>query len=498
MAVLEKLKEMRAFAGTRQTVGLPDAVVENLAPKFPQLKAVILEAHELWMKLRFSHTDWFKMAEQDLIAYLQSDFVNFYKEEAVNPYVALVGRGPWLVTTHGAVIHDSGGYGMLGQGQGPESVLKAMSENVVMANIMTASFSQKRFTDKLFGEIGQTRKGDKTKPYAKFICMNSGSEGMTVACRFSDIKAKIMTDQGGKYAGRQTRFLSQRGSFHGRTEQPAKVSDSSRKSYSVLASYRGDTGLDTVEPGNIKQLQEIFAQAQQHGVYYGAMFLEPVMGEGNPGKALSREFYDAARRLTKEHGTLLILDSIQAGIRATGYLSICDYPGFQDCDAPDMECFSKAVNGGQYPLSVLALSTETAALYKKGVYGNTMTANPRALEVACAVLDALTPELRRNIQEKGELFVRKFKELQKEFPKAIVNVQGTGLLFSVELSEQGFTVLSKNCVELDMRLNGYGVIHGGKNALRFTPHFGITSEEVDLVVAGVRHSISKGPVYTAD
>lgn len=498
MAVLEKLKEMRAFAGERQTVGLPDAIVENLAAKFPQLRAVILEAHQIWLELRSSHADWFKMPEVDLITYLQSDFVNFYKENAINPYVALVGRGPWLVTTHGAVVHDSGGYGMLGQGQGPEAVLKAMSQNVVMANIMTASFSQKRFTDKLFREIGQTRKGDKRKPYAKFICMNSGSEGMTVACRLSDIKAKMMTDQGGRYAGRQIRFLSQKGSFHGRTEQPAKVSDSSRKGYSVLASYRADTLLDTVEPGNVQQLREIFAKAEDRGIYYEAMFLEPVMGEGNPGKAVSREFYDVARQLTKEHGTLLIMDSIQAGIRATGYLSMCDYPGFQDCDAPDMECFSKAVNAGQYPLSVLAVTSETAALYKKGVYGNTMTTNPRALEVACAVLDALTPELRRNIQEKGELFLEKFRQLQKEFPKAIVNVQGTGLLFSVELSENGFTVLSKNCVELDMRLNGYGVIHGGKNALRFTPHFGITTEEVDLVVAGVRQSISKGPIYTAD
>jgi 4-aminobutyrate aminotransferase-like enzyme len=47
-----------------------------------------------------------------------------------------------------------------------------------------------------------------------------------------------------------------------------------------------------------------------------------------------------------------------------------------------------------------------------------------------------------------------------------------------------------------MRLNGFGVIHGGKNALRFTPHFAITSEEIDLVVDGVRQSLKKGPIYT--
>ena len=44
-----------------------------------------------------------------------------------------------------------------------------------------------------------------------------------------------------------------------------------------------------------------------------------------------------------------------------------------------------------------ALTEETAQLYKKGVYGNTMTTNPRGMDVACAVLASLTPELRANI-----------------------------------------------------------------------------------------------------
>lgn len=493
---LAKLAEMRAFAGQRQTIGLSDAIVESSTKKFPDLMEAIDGAYALWTKLKQEYATWFKMPESELIKFLQADFVNFYQEVAINPYVAFYGAGPWVISSHGAVIHDSGGYGMLGLGQGPKSVLKAMSENVVMANIMTASFSQHRFTDKMFKEIGQTRATSDRKPYAKFVCMNSGSEAMTVASRISDAQAKTLTDPGTRYAGRKIRFLAQEGSFHGRTERPAKVSHSSRKAYEALASFREDTQLDIIPAGNIEKLTAAFAKADQDGVFYEAMFIEPVMGEGNPGMPMARAFYDVARKLTKEHGTLLILDSIQAGFRATGYLSICDYPGFQDCEAPDIESFSKALNAGQYPLSVLGLNEKAAALYKKGIYGNTMTTNPRALEVACAVLDSFTPELRKNIREKGLEFVEKFKKLQKEFPDAITRIQGTGLLFSVELAEKGYTVLGKKCVELDMRLNGFGVIHGGKNALRFTPHFAITSDEIDLVVDGVRQSLKKGPVYT--
>ena len=39
---------------------------------------------------------------------------------AVTPFVPLAARGPWVVTLHGAVIHDNGGYGMLGAGLASE------------------------------------------------------------------------------------------------------------------------------------------------------------------------------------------------------------------------------------------------------------------------------------------------------------------------------------------------------------------------------------------
>jgi acetylornithine/succinyldiaminopimelate/putrescine aminotransferase len=48
-----------------------------------------------------------------------------------------------------------------------------------------------------------------------------------------------------------------------------------------------------------------------------------------------------------------------------------------------------------------------------------------------------------------------------------------------------------------MRLHGIGVIHGGENSLRFTPHFGVTSEEVDLIVDHVRHALLHGPKRAA-
>ena len=56
------------------------------------------------------------MDESKLIPLLQKDYVNFYSKDTINPYVAISARGPWIITSHGAVLHDNGGYGMLAHG----------------------------------------------------------------------------------------------------------------------------------------------------------------------------------------------------------------------------------------------------------------------------------------------------------------------------------------------------------------------------------------------
>ena len=162
-----------------------------------------------------------------------------------------------------------------------------------------------------------------------------------------------MTDPGGRHAGKKLMFLTIKGGFHGRTEKPAQLSNSSIKKYQVLASFRGLNNNHVIEPNNLQELEAAFKWADQNNVFFESMFIEPVMGEGDPGKAITPEFYALARKLTQENGSLLVVDSIQAAIRAYGVLSICDYPGFQKLDPPDMETYSKAINAGQYPVEIL-------------------------------------------------------------------------------------------------------------------------------------------------
>ncbi|MFL2945010.1 MAG: aminotransferase class III-fold pyridoxal phosphate-dependent enzyme [Candidatus Poseidoniales archaeon] len=484
---LSKLLDIRENSGEPDTTGILDSEIINFLSIDKKLSIAINEAHSYHLKLRKEMGNILLKNEKKLVEELQNGYINFYAPATVNPYVAIAGKGPWIITAYGAVLHDNGGYGMLGAGHGPEKVIDTMSGNWVMANVMTPSFSQHRLVERLRKELGHTRGNC---PFSHFICMNSGSESVTVSLRIADANSNTLTSPGSRHEGKEIKLLAIEQGFHGRTDRPAQLSHSCKDSYDKnLASFRDRDNLFLVPSNDVDALRRVFTEADKNNVFIELMAIEPVQGEGNPGQCITREFYDEARKLTKEHGSLLLVDSIQAGIRGQGCLSIIDYDGFQDCEVPDLETWSKAMNAGQYPLSVLGMNPRASEIYVTGIYGNTMTTNPRALETAITVLDNITPQLRQNIRDRGVEFVEKLNILSEEFPEYIIKVQGTGLLCSVELRPDILPVIGFEAVEPWCRRRGLGVIHGGKNALRFTPHFEITSEEIDLIIAIIREAI---------
>ncbi len=491
---LDYLREMREFAGARQTPGLSDAVIQDfLDDGYHQLAVAIELGYQRFLDLCKSHAEFVSLDESEQISKAHGGLTNFYAEDAVNPYVPVSASGPWIVSLKGAVIYDCGGYGMLGLGHAPEAILDAMNRPHVMANIMTASVSQVDFVERLQREIGHTRSG--TRPFASFLCLNSGSEAMSLASRFADINTKRLTDPGARYEGFAVMGLTLSGSFHGRTDRPARYSDSCAKQYAKhLASYRDRDYLLKVEPNNIEALENVYAEAYKDEIFIEAFFMEPVMGEGNPGMPIEPAFYARARELTREYGSMFVVDSIQAGLRARGVLSIVDYPGFRELDPPDMESYSKALNAGQYPLSVLALNEATAAMYQQGLYGNTMTTNPRALDVAIAVLDSFSDERRENIRVRGKQLVDGFLSLASQTDAGITSAQGTGLLASCELASR-YKTYGAGSTEDYLRRHGLGVIHGGAHSLRYTPIFDITSKEVDLIIELTKNALLNGPTH---
>src|SRR5689334_816427 len=171
MHVIGTLREMRDFGGKARTTGLPDATIERFAAHDASLRRAIEDAAAYHKGLQAEMGDFLRMDEDAQIHHLQCGLVNFYPDDGVNPYVPAAARGPWVVTLKGAVLHDDGGYGMLGFGHNPEHIIEAMSRPQVMANVMTANVSQLRLCEALRKELGHTRGGS---PYSHFLCLNSG------------------------------------------------------------------------------------------------------------------------------------------------------------------------------------------------------------------------------------------------------------------------------------------------------------------------------------
>ncbi|CAD7963518.1 unnamed protein product [Amoebophrya sp. A120] len=353
---MDLLHEMRKHAGPRLTVGLPQEYIKKFLVEDHQLVLAIQHAHEKWKQLDPAQT--YRKPEGQLIAELQQGWCHLYPEDTRNPYVPLAAKGPWIVTMYGAVLHDNGGYGMLGFGHSPDAVMKAMSEDVVMANIMTPALGQKQFIDALHKEIGHNRPDG--CPFSGFLLMNSGSEGNSVADRLIDIHTgTVMAEPENR--NKKVKCVALKGCFHGRTYRPALWTDacherySSAGVYSIMKSYEEEYCW-ICEVNDCADLQRLFDKAVKENCFIEAMFVESVMGEGNPGVAITAEFFAKARDLTLKHNSMLLVDNIQAGIRTTGNLSIVDYPGFEKIPGPpDFEVYSKAINAGQYPVYALRI-----------------------------------------------------------------------------------------------------------------------------------------------
>ena len=65
-------------------------------------------------------------------------------------------------------------------------------------------------------------------------------------------------------------------------------------------------------------------------------------------------------------------------------------------------------------------------------------------------------------------------------------------MFSCELAPQ-FKCYGAGSTEEWLREHGLGVIHGGANSLRFTPHFAVSSDEIELIVSMVKRALVEGP-----
>ena len=247
---------------------------------------------------------------------------------------------------------------------------------------------------------------------------NSGAEANEAALKLARRWAHD------RFGPHKVRVISTLNSFHGRTLFTVTAGGQAKYAQGFGPS---PAGISHVPYNDVAALEAAFRD--EGGGDICAVILEPMQGEGGmtPG---APAFLQAARKLTREHDALLILDEIQSGMGRTGAL----FSYMQKGIVPDIVTSAKGIGGG-FPIGAMLTTTDVASVFGPGVHGTTYGGNPLACAVAGAVFDVInTTEVLDGVKARHALFIEGLKAINMR-RRVFRDLRGEGVWLGCELDE---------------------------------------------------------------
>jgi len=282
-----------------------------------------------------------------------------------------------------------------------------------------------------------------------FFC-NSGTEANEMAFKLSRLTGR-------------TKLVAAQEAFHGRTMgslaltgQPSKQAPFAPLPGEVTHVGYGDT--------------DALAAAVDDDT--AAVFLEPIMGES--GVVVPPEGYlAAAREITAQHGTLLVLDEVQTGMGRTGAFFAHQHDGI----TPDVVTLAKGLGGG-LPIGACLAVGPAAELVTPGLHGSTFGGNPICTAAALAVLRVLAAD---DLVRRAEVLGKSVRNgIERLGHPLIDHVRGRGLLWGVVL-----TAPRAKDAEAAARDAGFLINAAAPDVIRLAPPLIITESRIDSFIAAL-------------
>jgi acetylornithine/N-succinyldiaminopimelate aminotransferase len=296
---------------------------------------------------------------------------------------------------------------------------------------------------------------------------NSGAEAIEAAVKL----ARLHSSEG------SSRILSLEGSFHGRTMGSLSLTGKE----ALQAPFRPLLPGAEQIPGTLEALEHALAAGS-----VAALVLEPIKGEAGVVD-LPPGYLAEARRLTTEHGALLILDEIQTGAGRTG-----EWFAYQHPDAlgpgslPDAVALAKGIGGG-FPIGALVTFGAASDLFAAGHHGSTFGGNPLATATANAVLGEIERAgLVANARLRGEQLRDRLTHLASPM---ITDIQGRGLLIGIGLAEPIAHRVASEALSRGLIINA-----ASENRIRLAPPLIVGDDELaefDRIFAESLHAASE-------
>jgi len=158
-----------------------------------------------------------------------------------------------------------------------------------------------------------------------------------------------------------------------------------------------------------------------------AFLIEPVQGEGGLNAA-SAEFLKGLQALAKEHGALVIMDDIQAGIGRTGPFFSFEGMGIM----PDLIPLAKSLSGMGLPMAGLLIRPDLD-IWKPAEHNGTFRGNNHAFITARVALEKFwaTPAFQRETEEKAAYLHDRLSAMAAHIPGA--TLKGRGMMQGLDV-----------------------------------------------------------------
>ncbi|MBV8339225.1 MAG: aminotransferase class III-fold pyridoxal phosphate-dependent enzyme, partial [Candidatus Eremiobacteraeota bacterium] len=217
-----------------------------------------------------------------------------------------------------------------------------------------------------------------------------------------------------------------------------------------------------------------------------AIIIEPVLGEGGFVPA-PLEFLKELRRITSEHGIVLIADEIQSGIARTGTMFAIEHAGIE----PDIITIAKSIADGM-PLAGVIGKAEIMDGPTTGGLGGTFGGNPLSCAAALAVLDIIEEErLLDRAVAIGTTLQRALLELRAGHPQ-IVDVRGRGAMIGFELGDAPQLTGAAAAAKIidEARARGLLLLSAGakRNVIRILVPLVISDADLDIALERLAQS----------
>ncbi|MBE3582835.1 MAG: acetylornithine transaminase [Limnochordaceae bacterium] len=380
------------------------------------------------------------------------------------PLVLVRGEGAQVWDVNGRVYLDFvGGIAVALVGHCHPQVVSAVQQQAAEL-IHTSNLFYTEPAARLAARLAQQAQRAGLKQPRLFFA-NSGTEAVEAALKLARRFAAVVKGEPGRYE-----IISALGSFHGRTmgALAATGQEKYQRDFRPLPE-----GFRYVPYNDAAALGRAISEKT------AAVILEAVQGEGGVRPA-DPGYLQAARRLTRERGALLILDEVQTGLGRTGSFFAFEQAGIQ----PDLICLAKGLGGG-LPIGALIAAAPASQGFAPGSHASTFGGNPLACRAALAVLDVLEQEqLVKAAQAKGERLYQGLAALAQRF--GLAQARGVGLMQALDLG----TEAAAQVVDL-AREEGLLVNAVSPTTLRLLPPLVTSSEQIQEALGALERALTR-------